>query len=192
MVPPKAWYTAFNVTNLVLANGGGGSLYYPYQFKTFTPEDIAARVQFSKIEVVSEQCMLNTIYTLKACMLFMYSRITNNSREQLFVRICAGYAAVGFVATELAYFLNCHPFSGYWAIPPPQENCATYFRYEVVQAVFNISSDIVILSVIIPVLFTLKMSNQDKLPLVFIFSLGFFLVSIIEVNAFLSPKWSRH
>ena len=51
----QAWYTAFVVTNIVLANGGGGSLYLPGQFATFTPADIEARVQFSKIEFASEQ-----------------------------------------------------------------------------------------------------------------------------------------
>jgi hypothetical protein len=39
----------------MLAEGGGGSLYLPGEFDTFTPEDIAARSQFSKLEFASEQ-----------------------------------------------------------------------------------------------------------------------------------------
>jgi hypothetical protein len=131
---------------------------------------------FANYFITAEQCMLNTIYWPKACMLFMYYRITSNSSHSLLVKLCAVYTALGFLATELTLFLNCHPFSGYWTLPPPQEECATYFRYEVVQAVFNISSDLAILCVIIPLLWQLKMAKQDKLPLVFIFSLGFAMV----------------
>lgn len=43
------------MTNIQLAQGGGGTLYPPDQFSTFTPEDIAARSQFAKVEFVSEQ-----------------------------------------------------------------------------------------------------------------------------------------
>lgn len=120
--------------------------------------------------------MLNVIYTLKACMLFMYYRLTSNLREQTFVKICAGYSFCGYLASQLVLFLNCRPFSGYWALPPPQMECATYFRFLVVQAIFNISSDVVILAIIVPMLWKLNMSVRDKLPLLFIFSLGFFLV----------------
>lgn len=94
--------------------------------------------------------------------------------QQSFVQICAGYTFCGYVASELVLFFNCHPFSGYWTLPPPQEECATYFRYLVVQAVFNISSDVAILGIIIPMLWRMRMSIKEKLPLVFIFSLGSF------------------
>lgn len=51
----QLWYTAFVVTNLQLAKGGGGTLYKPGEFETFTPDDIASRVQFAKVEFASEQ-----------------------------------------------------------------------------------------------------------------------------------------
>ena len=120
-------------------------------------------------------------------MLFIYYRITTNSRQALLVNLCIVYTALGFVATQLTLFFNCRPFSGYWTLPPPQEECATYFRFEVIQAVFNISSDLVILSVIIPVLWKLKLAKQDKLPLVFVFSLGFALVSSTPSLSFNDP-----
>ena len=132
--------------------------------------------------------MLNVIYTLKACMLFMYTRITSSSRHSLFVKICACYTFCAFAATEFALFFNCHPFSGYWTLPPPQEECATYFRYLVVQAVFNISSDLAILGVIIPMLLQLKMVIHDKLPLVIIFSMGFFLVCLYHACILLESQ----
>ncbi|EED12132.1 conserved hypothetical protein [Talaromyces stipitatus ATCC 10500] len=176
MVLAIGWYTALVVTNIQLAEGGGGTLYPPEEFSTFTPEDIAARSQFAKVEFASEQCMVNTIWFLKACMLIIYYRMTANLDWQFWVKLCAAYTAAGYVAVELTLFLNCRPFSGYWTLPPPQQQCATYFNYEVVQAVFNISSDLAILLVIIPRLWKMNMSNREKIPVLVIFGLGFFLI----------------
>ncbi|KFY79737.1 hypothetical protein V499_01306 [Pseudogymnoascus sp. VKM F-103] len=176
MVLAVFWYTAFVITNIKIIDGGGSSLYLPGEFETFTPDDIKQRITGSKIEFASEQCMLNVVYTLKACMLILYYRVTSNLRQQFSIKICAAYTAVGFIATELVLFFNCYPFSGYWTLPPPQEECATYFRYLVVQCVFNLTSDVSILCVIIPVLWRMHMSMKEKLPLLFIFSLGSFLI----------------
>lgn len=170
------WYTAFAVTNIAIAQGGGSSLYLPGQFVTFTPQDIRERVRGSKIEFASENCMLNTLYTSKACMFFIYFQLTLNLKQHLFVKICAGYTFCGWLATVLVLFLNCHPLSGYWTLPPPQEECASYFRYEVTQAVFNISSDIFILSIVLPMVFRVQMPWKTKLPLLFVFSMGIVVV----------------
>jgi hypothetical protein len=43
------------VTNIQLAEGGGGTLYTPEEYATFTAADIASREQFAKVEFASEQ-----------------------------------------------------------------------------------------------------------------------------------------
>ena len=43
------------VTNIQLARGGGGTLYTPEEFVTFSPQDILDREQFAKVEFASEQ-----------------------------------------------------------------------------------------------------------------------------------------
>ncbi|KUJ07447.1 uncharacterized protein LY89DRAFT_601132 [Mollisia scopiformis] len=176
MVLAVAWYTTMCVTNIAIITGGGSSLYLPGQYETFTAADIAARVKGSKIEFASEMCMLNTMYTLKACMLIIYFQLTSNLSQQKWMKLSAGYTFLGWLATVLVLFFNCHPFTGYWTLPPPQEECASYFRYEVTQAVFNVSSDLTMICVILPMLFRIRMPWKTKLPLLFIFSMGLVVV----------------
>lgn len=176
MALSMGWYTALVVTNIQLARGGGGTLYTPEEFVTFSPQDILDREQFAKVEFASEQCMVNTIWFLKACMLIIYWRMTTHLLRQFWVKVCAGYTLAGYIAVELTLFLNCRPFMGYFMIPPPQQQCATYFNYEVTQAVFNISSDLAILLVIIPTLWKMNMSNREKVPILIIFGMGFFMI----------------
>ncbi|CAI7574914.1 unnamed protein product [Penicillium discolor] len=169
------FYTAFVVTNIEITNYGS-TLYEPGQFETFTAYDIEQRVLGSKIEFASEHCQVCTIYCLKACMLLVYFRITSNLKQHRWVKVSAVYTALGWLATELTLFLNCHPVSGYWTLPPPQRECATYFHFEIIQAVFNISSDIAILLVVLPLLFRTRMPWRTKLPVLVVFSMGIVVI----------------
>ncbi|KAJ5701998.1 hypothetical protein N7488_009546 [Penicillium malachiteum] len=182
------WYTAFVVTNIKIAEGGGSSLYEPGEFETFTAKDIRERVLGSKIEFASENCQLCTIYSLKACMLMVYFRLTSNLKQHRLVKICAAYTFLGWLATELTLFLNCRPLTGYWTLPPPHRECATYFRYEIVQCVFNLSSDIAILLVILPMLFRTRLPLRTKLPVLVVFSMGI----VVILCAIISKSFTFH
>jgi len=48
----------------------------PNEPATFTPEDISQRRFGSKMVLVSEQMQILTIWTVKACLLLMYHRLT--------------------------------------------------------------------------------------------------------------------
>ena len=160
----------------VISQGGGSNLYPPEMAGTFTEEQIQDRIYGSKIVVISEQAMLNVIYTIKACMLVMYTRLTLGLRTQKMVRYLAVYVLVGWLATEIAFFTACRPFPGYWAMPPPNPQCTTLEHYAIVQGSFNISSDLLMLGIPLPLLLRMKMAWKNKVVLVFIFSMGLFVV----------------
>lgn len=39
--------------------------------------------------------------------------------DQVIIKAIAAYIVLGFIAVELAWFLSCRPFNGYWALPVP-------------------------------------------------------------------------
>ncbi|OBR09213.1 Ubid family decarboxylase [Colletotrichum higginsianum IMI 349063] len=169
-------FTLLVVSLNLITDNGGSNLYPPDQLASFTPSDVAARVAGSKLVLVSEQAMLNLIYVLKACVLLLYTRLTLGLTAQLFVRGLAVYVAVGWVATQVTMFAACRPFSGYWAVPPPDPQCATYESYAIVQACFNISSDVLMLLVPLPLVLRMEVPWRQKAVLVFVFSLGICVV----------------
>lgn len=121
--------------------------------------------------------MLNVIYTLKICLLIMYSRLTTGVAQHRLVQFLFVYVAVGWLATETTFFASCRPFNGYWAVPPPDPQCATLERYAIVQVCFNLSSDLGILVIPVPMLTKLNMPFRQRLVLGLVFSLGIFVVS---------------
>lgn len=120
--------------------------------------------------------MLNVIYTIKACMLIMYTRLTLGLQVQRMVTYLAMYVVVGWVATEIAFFTACRPFKGYWAMPPPNPQCTTLQHYAEVQGVFNISSDILMLFIPLPLITKLNVPLKHKSVLFIIFSMGIFVI----------------
>ncbi|GKT46613.1 uncharacterized protein ColSpa_06794 [Colletotrichum spaethianum] len=165
-------FTILLVSLNIIINNGGSNLYPPEQFSIFTAFDIRARTTGSKVVLVSEQAMLNVIYVLKACVLILYTRLTLGLAAQRFVRYLSVYVAVGWTATQIMMFAACRPFSGYWAIPPPDPQCATFEQYAILQGWFNISSDVLMLLVPLPLVFRMEIAWRQKAVLLFIFSLG--------------------
>jgi hypothetical protein len=120
--------------------------------------------------------MLNVIYTIKACMLIMYTRLTLGLAVQRMVFYLKIYVVIGWCATEIAFFTACRPFKGYWAMPPPNPQCTTLQHYAIVQACFNISSDSLMLTIPLPLLLRLNVPWKQKAVLMIIFSMGTFVI----------------
>ncbi|KAF2270552.1 hypothetical protein CC78DRAFT_451095 [Lojkania enalia] len=170
------FYTTLIVCLNVIAQGGGSNLYPPEEFSTFTEKDIQERIKGSKIVVLSEQAMLNVIWSLKACMLFMYSRMTTGTSHLRYVKYLAIYVVLGWIAVEVAFFTACRPFNGYWGVPPPSPQCTTLETYAKVQAVFNISSDLFMLLIPFPMVVSLSLPLKQKVVLGIVFSMGTFVI----------------
>ncbi|KAF1814010.1 hypothetical protein P152DRAFT_394284, partial [Eremomyces bilateralis CBS 781.70] len=164
------------VTLNLIAAGGGSNLFPAEELPFFTESEIRDRIHSSKIVVLSEQAMLNLIYTLKACMLFMYSRLigTEQRKQLLYVSI---FVFLGWIASQIAFFSICRPFKGYWMVPPPNPHCATLQNFSIVQACFNISSDLLMLFIPAQMVVKLHMPWKKKIVLGFIFSLGIFVIT---------------
>lgn len=109
-------------------------------------------------------------------MLIMYTRLTLGLTAQRLVKYLAIYVAIGWCATETAFFTACRPFNGYWAMPPPDPQCTTLQYYAIVQGCFNISSDTLMLFISLPLITRLSMPWKQKGVLVVIFSMGVFVI----------------
>ncbi|KAL5362072.1 hypothetical protein BJX96DRAFT_185781 [Aspergillus floccosus] len=147
------------------------------------PKQVQDRIFGSKIVIGLEQCMLFSTWGVKICMLSLFWRLTKNLRLHLYVKCIAVYAAVGFVVIMVTYYaVYCRPFSQYWAMPVQNMQCATYQYYSITQAVFNISSDVAMLAVPIPLMIKSQLRTRKKVLLICIMSLGVFTIVAAILN----------
>ncbi|UNI22954.1 hypothetical protein JDV02_008797 [Purpureocillium takamizusanense] len=159
----------------------------PNQPATFTPEDIKQRTFGSKMVLVSEQMQILTIWTIKACLLLMYHRLTLSLKGNLIVKLVAGYVAVGFVVMEILYLgVWCRPFNQYWAVPPNSSQCSAATNHLITNAVLNISSDLMIIMIPMPILLQSRISIKKKIILITVFALGGFTILSAILNKYYS------
>ncbi|KAA8893055.1 hypothetical protein FN846DRAFT_577565 [Sphaerosporella brunnea] len=190
-------YTTLIVSLNMIVVGGGSNLFRPEEFATFTPLNIKERIKGSKLVIVSEQAMLITIWAVKTCMLIFYSRLTSGLHARRAVKALAIYVVMGFIACELTFFFACRPFKGYWAVPPPDPQCATLVHYATVNAIFNISSDVVMMFIPMPLLIASKLPMKQKVAICTIFMLGVFVIiaailtKIFNLSNIYSPVYMK-
>ncbi|RGP69484.1 hypothetical protein FSPOR_4588 [Fusarium sporotrichioides] len=142
-----------------------------------TPEDIKLREYGSKLVLVTEHMQMITIWGVKGCLLFMYSRLTLSLKQNFLVKLVAGYVIVGFVVMQILWFAAwCRPFNHYWQVPPDDLNCSAETNHMITNAVINISSDIMIIILPMPVFLQSQLPLKRKLILCGVFALGIFTI----------------
>jgi len=155
-----------------------------------TPLDAANKVTReygSKMVLVVEQMQCITIWLVKACLLLMYSHLTMNLSQRVAVKVVAVYAAVGFVVMEILYLgVWCRPFNQYWAVPTDNIQCSAATNHLITNLALNISSDIMIMLIPMPILLKSSLPLKKKIILCGIFLLGCFTI----LSALLSKYYS--
>ncbi|KAF2202533.1 hypothetical protein GQ43DRAFT_439629 [Delitschia confertaspora ATCC 74209] len=169
-----------------------------FDISSLTLQQIEDRETGSKIGVVVEQMQIAVIWACKSCLLILYHRLTHMvaTKENLTVKLLAIYIALGFVVMEILYFAAwCHPFHEYWAVPTDNTQCNALTHHRITNAVFNISSDIIMLGIALPMFIRSLLPLKRKLILCCIFSLGIFVILAALLNKYYSftvpyqPAW---
>ncbi|KAH6967801.1 hypothetical protein BKA56DRAFT_597205 [Ilyonectria sp. MPI-CAGE-AT-0026] len=142
-----------------------------------TPQSIKDREYGSKLVIVTEQMQMITIWGVKACLLVMYSRLTTSLRQNWLVKIVAGYVVFSFVLMEILFFAAwCRPFHNYWQVPPDNMNCSAETNHMITNTVMNISTDIMIIALPMPVFLQSQLPLKRKVILCAVFALGGFSI----------------
>ncbi|KAE8154053.1 hypothetical protein BDV25DRAFT_136198 [Aspergillus avenaceus] len=189
------FYTGLAVT-LNLIEHAETNLMRPDTTQGLTPESIQDRIYGSKLVLVTEQCMLATIWGCKGCVLFLYARLTEGIKQQLAVKVLAVYVIIAYLVLETLYFgVWCRPFSNYWAVPTPNDQCSTAMNHLILTMAFNVSSDVLMICIPLPLLIRASLPLRSKLTLIGVFSMGTFIIlcaTLSKVSSFkdpFSPQW---
>ncbi|KAJ5614727.1 hypothetical protein N7528_008381 [Penicillium herquei] len=182
MLNAVIWYTILCVALNEVASGGGSNLMDQAEIDALTPKTTAERVRGSKWVFVSEHAFILCVWSLKACMLVIYARITEGLRQRKWINYIAVYVALGFIATELSLFLICRPLPNYWAVPTSDYQCQSYQYYEIVQGSLSISADVFMLLVAIPMLVQVRVPLKQKMILLLLFGMGVFVIVAAILN----------
>lgn len=123
----------------------------------------------------------------KACLLMLYYRLTENLRQRLIVKLAAGYCVITYVVMMgLYYGYWCRPFHAFYEVPTPNIQCATQTHHLIVNLTFNLTSDLLIIFIPLPLFIKAHLELKKKLLLIFPFSMGFFTMACAILSKHLS------
>lgn len=153
----------------------------------YSAAEIRGRVYGSKLVLVVEQMQILTIWLIKSCLLIMYNRMTTVLPQHKLVIATSVYVGLTFVTMEVLYLgVWCRPFNQYWAVPPNSSQCSAATNHLITNAVFNISSDLIIISIPMPLLFKVRLPKKNKIILFMIFLIGAFTIVAAALNKYYS------
>jgi hypothetical protein len=135
---------------------------------------------------IVEQCMCAVQWGTKACLLMLYWRLTREFKRNIVIAVAA-YVAITYVVMESLWFAYwCRPFHDYWLTPVENTQCNTALHHLIVNISFNLSTDLLIMSIPLPLLFRTRMDLKRKLFLVFPFLMGVFTMLCAILSKHLS------
>ncbi|KAG6009334.1 hypothetical protein E4U21_002642 [Claviceps maximensis] len=165
----------------------GSNYMSPEAAAALTPEGVHNAIYGSIMTLLLEIFTLTGTWTIKACLLFLYTRLTRNtlSQQHLLVKIASGYCAITYIVVMLLLlFFWCHPTYEYWAVPVRIDQCATYYNHMIFATACNISSDILLLLIPIPIILKTRLPRKRKMILILILGLGVFNILAAILNRY--------
>ncbi|KAG5981728.1 hypothetical protein E4U55_002625 [Claviceps digitariae] len=165
----------------------GSNYMSPEAAAALTPQGVHNAIYGSIMTFVLEIFTITGTWSIKACLLILYARLTRNtlSQQHQLVKIAAGYCGLTYVVVILMFlFFWCHPTYEYWAVPVRIEQCATYYNHMIFATACNISSDILLLLIPIPIILKTRLPRKRKFILILILGLGVFNILAAILNRY--------
>ncbi|RGP66163.1 hypothetical protein FSPOR_6783 [Fusarium sporotrichioides] len=152
-------------------------------------EEYRLRVDGSKIQIAGWIIYSSLLWTIKAALCAFYLRLTDGLQGYR-TRIYIGYGLVvaTYIAILFCVLCSCQPFHHLWQIyPNPGNVCqpAISKLYIIVIVVLNIATDIYLLAIPLPMLWTARIPKVKKYGLVVLFSGAIFVMIAGLLRCFL-------
>ncbi|KAL9595593.1 MAG: hypothetical protein Q9219_006357 [cf. Caloplaca sp. 3 TL-2023] len=128
----------------------------PGAVEKFSPEEKANAVYGSKFVMILEEFMLANTWLCKACLLMLYHQMT--------------YFISGFGAGQYSNIGKC-PLT-------TVTQCASYYNHLITSAVFNITSDLMMIYIPLPILVRARLPTKRKVILCGVFSLAILVTDL--------------
>lgn len=101
------------------------------------------------------------------------------------MKFVGAYCVLGYIVTNILFLaVWCRPIQQYWRVPVDNSQCASYYHHLVTASVFNISSDLLMLLIPLPMLIKARLPMRRKAVLCAVFSLGVFVVLAAILNRY--------
>ncbi|KAH8154700.1 uncharacterized protein LAJ45_01231 [Morchella importuna] len=164
--------------HLVITWGGTNSYLTEEERLALSDDEFWRRTNGSKAFLLGWNSYCGTVWTLKLCMIFFFRRVTIGLERASMIKYAFAATGLTYVIMMLTLYLTCRPYHKQWqVIPDPGKKCwVEYNLYYVISLALNLSTDILIMAIPMPLLLKVKVPMRRKVVLIGMFSAGFFVM----------------
>lgn len=143
----------------------------------------------SKLQIVGWSGYTALLWTLKLSVLVFYLRLTAGLNRGYRYRIYGGFVflLIGFMVIIITIYASCRPFTNYWQIyPDPGAICHPAVSPNIVWTcfAFNAATDLYLLSIPLPMLWTSTLKPIKKVGLMVVFSGGLLVIMCATMRVY--------
>ncbi|KAG5982187.1 hypothetical protein E4U55_002205 [Claviceps digitariae] len=143
-----------------------------------TKSERVSIVRGSKAVIAGWCLYISLIWCLKACVLFFYRRLTLVTKQKRLVYIAAVACVFSYLAAIGVVLLRCLPFERNWQIwPQTGDECSSQTQIFLSLVITNVSTDLLILYIPLPLLWVVKLPLSRKIIYGFWLTTGIFVVA---------------
>ncbi|OJD33511.1 uncharacterized protein BKCO1_30000104 [Diplodia corticola] len=178
MILAWAFFTTMSVCAHIVSLNGDNRAMTNEQRLQLPAAERDAKILGSKFFLTGHLTYVSTIWTLKLCMLLFFARLTRGLSAEKFVKPAIGVVGVTWLAEFLTVLLTCRPVQRNWQIYPDPGKLCTHESavWYIVQVIFNVLTDAVIVPIPMPLVIKAKVSTAKKLGLVVLLGAGIFVM----------------
>ncbi|KAF8846925.1 hypothetical protein BDZ45DRAFT_682215 [Acephala macrosclerotiorum] len=150
-------------------------------FENLTPDEFEKVLKCLWVAII---CYNISLSATKISIILQYMRVFVGRRIQLVCWIVLGIVIAYFIQAILTAIWTCVPISAFWNLSE-EGNCINKKFLWFFNAAFNILTDLIIITLPMPALSTLRLPLRQKIGLMGVFALGGFvcLVSVLRLHA---------
>ncbi|KAI4626886.1 uncharacterized protein J4E87_004227 [Alternaria ethzedia] len=127
------------------------------------------------------------VWGLKGSLIILFLRLTRSTRLYYYVQAVAGISVAACIAAIITQTTHCLPLKRNWQIlPDPGKECSAGIVINIVIAVGNVFVDALLLVVPLWMLKDAKISLWRKIRVIFLLSLGLFVMGMAIARCILS------
>ncbi|UPX18149.1 uncharacterized protein EKO05_0008459 [Ascochyta rabiei] len=144
----------------------------------------------SKLYIITLYAYIAMVFSLKAVVIILYRRLAFGNWQKKLLNFTVAICIVGFVSTTLMLSLMCLPFERRFRIRPlPDNTCTASSTFFIVLSCFNAFTDALLLTVPLPMLWTLRIPLYRRIVVFMLLAPGIFVMAacIIRVASTVVP-----
>ncbi|KAK0663373.1 hypothetical protein DIS24_g1251 [Lasiodiplodia hormozganensis] len=178
MILAWAFFTMMTVCAHIVSLNGDNRAMTNEQRRLLPPAERDAKILGSKFFLCGHITYVSTMWTLKLCMLLFFQRLTRGLAAEKLIKPAIAVVATTWLVEFLTLLLTCRPVSHNWQIYPDPGKLCTHESpvWYIVQVVFNVITDAVIVPIPMPLVIKAKVSTLRKLGLVVLLGAGIFVM----------------